>query len=264
MDTHIISDYYFFGSALPPIHIGEPVELSFQEFKFLLEVNLNKHDQDLVGVVRRFYDIQNMRYLWMGQELDPYGILSPEELDDSLVTGIGIPDYVYEFVEKYDEKEDRLRNFPALVSAYFQNELPRTSGFLHEYLVFEQEWRLVFAALRAKHLDRNIMLEFQFEDPNDELVSQIIAQKDSKSYEPPARYEKIKALYETYRDAPVDLYQALAEYRFSVVDERLIVDFFSIERIIGYLVQLIIAEKWLELDKQKGLEILDSIVKEKL
>lgn len=264
MNSLVILDHYFFGAALPPIQIGEPVELPFEEFQFLLATNLNQFDYSRVAALRLFYDIQNIRYLWMGEELDPYGNFSQEELEDAILTGIGIPEYINEFVEKYDEKEERLRNFPALISAYFQNEIPSVSGFLHYYLIFEHEWRLVLTALRAKDLNRDIMVELQFEDPGNELVSQIIAQKDSKTYEPPSRYEKIKGLYETYRDKPVDLYQSLAEYRFNEVEEKLIVDFFSIERIIGYLVQLIIAEKWIQLDKQKGLEIFESIVKEKL
>jgi len=121
----------------------------------------------------------------------------------------------------------------------------------------------LFSALRAKRLHRDIMAELQYEDPHDDLVSQIIAQKDSQTYEPPARYEKIKGLYESYAENPTELYQALAEFRFSVVEEMLGVDTFSIERVIGYLIQLIIAEKWLSLDKQKGKEILESIVREK-
>jgi len=263
MEYHLVSDFYFLNASLPPIRIGEPLELSHYDFSFLIKVNLNKTDLDKIAVIRRFFDIQNTRYLWMGQPLDSYGSMNQDELEDSLVTGIGIPDYLYEFVEKYDEKEERLHYFPQLISQFFATEIPRTSGFLHDYLVFEKDWRLVFSALRAKRLHRDIMAELQYEDPHDDLVSQIIAQKDSQTYEPPARYEKIKGLYESYAENPTELYQALAEFRFSVVEEMLGVDTFSIERVIGYLIQLIIAEKWLSLDKQKGKEILESIVREK-
>ena len=263
MDYHLISDHYFLNASLPPIRIGEPVELSHNDFSLLLEVNLNSADLSLVGVIRRFYDIQNSRYLWMGQPLDPYGSLNQDELEDSLVTGIGIPDYLYEFVEKYDEKEERLHHFPLVISQYFATETPHARGFLREYLEFERALRLVFTALRAKRLNRDIMNELQYEDPNDDLVAQIIAQKDSKTYEPPARYEKVKGLFENYAENPTELYLALAEFRFTEVEELLGVDIFSIERTLGYLVQLIIAEKWLSLDKQKGKEILESIVREK-
>ncbi len=263
MDYHLISDLFYLNASLPDIRIGEPVELSHHDLTFLIAVNLNQSDRRQIDVIRRYYDLQNARYLWMGQPLDPYGTLNQDELEDALVTGIGIPDYLFDFVEKYEEKDERLNHFPQVISRYFETEIARTRGFIRDYLIFERDWRLVFAALRAKTLGRDPLVEFQYEDPNEDIVAQIIAQKDSKTYEPPARYEPIKSLYENYADNPTELYQALAHYRFSVIDERLGVEMTSLERVIGYLIQLIIAEKWLALDKQKGKEILESVVEEK-
>jgi len=263
MDYSLVSDYYFLNASLPPIRLGEPLEMSFQEFAKLMNINLNRPDLNRVDVIRRFYDIQNTRYLWMGQPLDPYGSLNPSELEDSLVTGIGIPDYLYAFLEKYEEKEERLEHFSQVMSQYFEKEIPRAQGILRKMLEFERSLRLVFTALRAKRINRDFLKEFQYEDPDDDLVAQIIAQKDSATYEPPSRYENMKGLFENYADSPTELYQALAEFRFSGVEELLGVDMFSVERTLGYMVQLIIAEKWLKLDKQKGKEILESIVREK-
>ena len=39
-------------------------------------------------------------------------------------------------------------------------------------------------------------------------------------------------------------------------------DTFSVERLLAYLMQLILVEKWFELDIDKGKEIVDIIVKE--
>ncbi len=262
MNTNVLADYYFLASSLPSIRLGDPLELSFYEFNFLLRANLHPFDKKSNETLRRFYDIQNLRFLWMNQELDQYGNLNQGELEEAVVSGIGIPDYVYDFAERYDEREDRLKNYPQLMADYFSNEIAGSSGFVKHYLTFERDLRLVFAALRTKRLNRDIMKEFQFEDPNDEMVSHIIAQKDSKTYEPPSRYEHFKVLYEANAENPTQLYRVLAELQFETIEGMLGVDMFSIDRINGYMIQLIIAEKWLELDKQKGLKILDSIVRE--
>jgi hypothetical protein len=261
-NLRLVSDYYFLASALPSIRLGEPLELSYKDFIVLLHANLSPADREKTRVLRRFYDIQNLRLLWMGQEIEPYGNFSSIELNDVLITGIGIPGYMYDYAVRFEEKEDRIKNFPLLISQYFSYEIDRADRFVKDYLSFERELRLVFAALRAKRLNRDIMKEFQFEDPADDLVSQIIAQKDAKTYEPPARYEQFRWLYESNADDPVQLYRALAELRFQKVDEMLGVDMLSIDRINGYLVQLIIADKLQALDKQKGLKILDSIIRE--
>ncbi len=262
MNTNVLTDYYFLASSLPPIRLGDPLELSFNEFNFLLRVNLHLLDKKSNETLRRFYDIQNLRFLWMGQELDQYGNLSPGELEEAVVSGIGVPEYVYDFAERYEEKKERLQNYPQLMTDYFSNEIAGSRGFVKHYLTFEKDLRLVLTVLRAKRINRDIMKEFQFEDPKGDMVSHIIAQKDSKTYEPPSRYEHFKVLYEANADNPTQLYRALAELRFETIEGMLGVDTFSIDCINGYMIQLIIAEKWLALDQQKGLKILDTIVRE--
>ncbi|MFQ5728988.1 MAG: DUF2764 family protein, partial [Waddliaceae bacterium] len=141
-------------------------------------------------------------------------------------------------------------------------EIQLAEDFVQEYLAFEREWRLVLTGFRAKKLGRDVTAELQFEDPYDEVVAQILAQKDAKTYEPPIRYSDLKTLFEEHYGAPMDLYQALCEYRFRKIEAMYGIDVFSIGRILAYLAQLIIVEKWLDLDKKQGLQVVDAIVKE--
>ena len=258
----MMKNYYFLATALPDLQIGTPPDISFKTFDFLLKMNLAPEDYQQSVVMRRYYDIQNIRFFWMEEEWDPRGYYNENELEEALLTQMGLPGYVYEYLEKYEHLEERLHNFPALVSAYFLNEIAAAEGFLREYLIFEREWRLVLAGFRAKKLGRDVVAELQFEDPYDEVVAQILAQKDAESYEPPTRYGDLKALFEEHYDAPLELYQAMCEYRFQKVETMYGIDVFSISRILAYMAQLIIVEKWLELDKKQGLQVVDEIVKE--
>jgi hypothetical protein len=59
------------------------------------------------------------------------------------------------------------------------------------------------------------------------------------------------------------LQKALDQYRFDMVENLVdMADTFSIERILAYLVQYMIVEKWSELDKDKGIQIVDTIIRE--
>jgi len=247
---------------LPDMQIGYPPDIGFNAFQFVLKTNLAPEDYAMTRVIRRYYDIQNIRFFWHKEELDPRGHFNENELEEALLTYTGFPEYVYEFLEKYEHLEERLQYFSALVEAYFQNEIEAADGFLKEYLTFEREWRLVLTGFRAKIMGRDLAKELQFEDPYDEIVAQIMAQKDAKSYEPPSRYSDLKALFEQHRDAPLKLHKALCEYRFRKVEKMYGIDVFSISRILAYMAQLIIVEKWLELDKKKGLQVVEAIVKE--
>lgn len=255
-----MNNYYFLASSLPALHLTVPPELSFAELVDLEKDNLSPEDFARAKKIRRFFDVQNIRAFWKGDAFDPRGNLNEVELEDALVAQLGLPDYVFNYMEQYQSQELRLRNFPGLIAAYFKHESERASGFLKSYLTFERQWRLVFTAFRAKLLKRNLETELQFEDPNEDIIVQILAQKDSPNFIPPEGYEDLLPLFEAHSKAPMELHKALCEYRFNTIAAMTGVDLFSIDRILRYMVQLIIVENWQELDKEKGDALIGKIV----
>lgn len=135
-------------------------------------------------------------------------------------------------------------------------------SFLRNYFQFESEVRLILTTLRAKKLRRDLLSELQYEDLFDPLVAQILSQKDVKNYTPPEEYLSLKELFDRLQDSPLELQKALFIYRFEKIESLLGIEEFTLNRIVGYLAQLILIEKWLQLDKKKGLEVIDRIVKE--
>jgi len=267
-----MAQYYYLTSSLPPLRIGDPPEMDFEEFVFALQVSLKKEqDKRPPRVMRRYYDLQNLRRLWtkrgvdekLGEELDARGNLDENELEEALLTQQGLPEYVYDFTDQHERSAERLKHFPQLISWYFQEEQQAAEcGFLYNYLVFEQEWRLVLTGFRAKQLGRDLTQELQYEDPYNEVVRQLLAQKDAEYYEPPTRYKDLKELFAAHKEDALGLHKALCHYRFDTIEEMVGVAVFGLEKVLGYMAQLILVEKWMELDKQKGLEVVDKITKE--
>ena len=108
-----------------------------------------------------------------------------------------------------------------------------------------------------------MITELRFEDLQEEFIKEMIAQNEGKEFTLPEEYEEIKNSYEKFGEEPLLLQRALDEYRFNFIDQLVDPsDTFSIERILAYMIQLIIVEKWFELDKAKGMQIVDTIVKE--
>ena len=128
----------------------------------------------------------------MGEEIDPFGEMTVLELGESLMGHSGFPDYVFEFIDSNPHKADRIRNFPYLLAKFFQSADQIDDPFIRSYLHFERKLRLVMTAFRAKKLNRDLNAEFQYEDPEEEIIAQLLAYKDAKNFEPPEKFKEIK------------------------------------------------------------------------
>lgn len=258
-----MAKYYFVGTSIPALSFDAPPEISFAQLEALLRNNLSPQDYDKILDIRRFYDILNLRSLWLEEDFDPRGEMTQLEMEEALVDGIGFPSYIYEFMDRYPQKEERLRHFPFLLGKFFQTAKNLKDPFLRHYFNFERELRLVMTAFRAKKLGRELSVELQYENPEEDLIAQLLAQQDAKTFEPPEKYQDLIVLFEKYGRDPLALQKALDAYRFEKIEDFVnLGDLFSIERILAYFTQFLLVEKWFELDKAKGIEIIDTIVKE--
>ncbi len=257
-----MSKYYFLVTLLPPLSFDETPEITFAELDELLHENLSKHDYAKTAIIRRYYDLINLRALWLSDSFDLFGTLSADEIEEAAFIGHGLPRYVHDFLEQYDKNADRLRHFPSLLAHFFRsNNL--SDPFLKAYLKFEREVRLILTAFRAQKLQADLILELQYENPEEEFIAQLLAQKDAPEYEPPEEYRELKIIFSKYNGDPLHLQRAIDEYRLEKIDSfASISDTFSIERILAYLIKLIVIEKWVTLNRQKGLQIIETIVKE--
>lgn len=259
-----MANYYFLGTLLPDLSVDQPPELSFREFEQLLKENLSNSDFAKIQAVRNYYDILNLAAYWKKEPFDPLGNLDEGGMEEAMVTRTMFPPYVFEFLDRYESDSSRLEHFSELLSIFFQYEAGKGGleykGFLKFYVEMERERRLVLMGLRAKKLNRDLLKELQYENPDEELVAQMLAQKDAPQYEAPDKYQDLVQLYHKYSDEPWQLQKALIEYRMKKVEEYLGLDFFSFDRILAYMIELILLEKWHKLDKQKGKEMIDEML----
>lgn len=251
-------NYYFVVPSLPPLSVHERPEITFEELMSRLEINLSKQDLEKTIVLRRFVDIHNIRALLMEEPIDPRGNLNEKELDEALLVHAVLPDYVFDFLDQFEKMADKIRNFHGLLARFFNEEVPKQKGFLHRYLIFEREWRLVLLALRAKQLNRDVAKELQFEDPTDPLIAHILAQKDSEIYEPSPEYAELKELIASCYADPLAEHRAFAEYRFRKIAELAENKLFTIDQILCYMAQLMIIESMFELDVERGNMIVET------
>lgn len=259
-----MTEYYFLASLLPPLEIGHVPALGFKELKVLLETNLTAPDKVYVRKLLRLIDLENLRAYWAKEPFDPRGNVQEDQMEQALLNvqwpvGEEFPYYLQDFLSKYHSVEDRLVHFPLLMTLFFEYEIENEKGFIREFFTFQREMRLVMLGFRAKKLGRQVAAELQYEDVSDPIVAQILAQKDAKTYEPPFEYNELKPIFEEFSESPLELYKAIYTYQFNHIIELWGGEIFTLDRILNYLARLILVERWLELDIQKGIQVVDMI-----
>ena len=251
-----MAHYYFVVTALPPLVFKTPAEITFKEFfRDYVEMNLTPSDLQQFRKLLEQVDLYNIKALWLGASMDDKGTMSGKELEEALLVRDSLPPYLIDFLDEYESVEDRLRYFSSLYASMYAQEL---NGFLGKYFSFEREIRLVLTALRAKKTGRDIVVELQFEDPQDPFVLQILAQRDAPEYFPPMEYESLKELFEENTD-PRKLSEVLFKYRFDRIGEWEENELFTLDRMIAYAARLLILESSLELDLEKGKIALEEL-----
>ncbi len=248
--------YYFLRASLPALKIGSRPELPFEDFVSRLQINLSKSDLKKTDKIRQLIDIMNIRALFSGQKLDSRGNYSEKELDEALLVKDGFPIYVFDFLGQFETNAAKLNNFAGLLAVFFREEITNCKGFLKKYFIFEREFRLVMAVMRAKQLGRDFSQVLQFEDLNDPFVAQLLVQKDAERFEPPAEYAELKELFVACGPDPWEQHKAFTEWKFSRLKEMGEEREFTIDSILSFMVRLLLVEDWLALDEKQGKEVL--------
>ena len=259
-----MTEYFFLASLLPQLEIGHVPGLGYTELHSLLDVNLTWTDKKVVKQFLRQIDFENIRAYWADEAIDPRGSVNRDEIEQSLLdyawpSDEPFPYFFIDFLQKYHSNEERLAHFQILLSAFYDEMVEQSEGFLKNYFEFQKQWRLVIMGFRAKQLGRDLAVELQYEEVSEPFVAQILAQKDAKEYEPPFEYKDLKPVFEAHKENPIELHKALYEYQFNHMIELWGGQLFTIDRILNYMARLIIVERWNELDMQKGIELIDQI-----
>ena len=254
--------HFFLGSFLPKLQFDFPCDFSFKDLITLYKSNLTRNDMKKVWLMRHFIDLKNVCQFLREEPIDPHGNFSESEVSQALDHQEGFPQYLFDYLEKYQTLEEQIRFFSSVLSQFFLDSQEQFSGFLSYYFDFERKWRLVLTAMRAKKLKIDLSKEFQFEDPKDLFVAELLAQKDASNFEFPLEFTELEEALKGNDKNPKEQYRALAEFYFHNILEKIQDHPFSIDYLLGYLAQFIIVDNWNMLNEKKGNERLNQVVKE--
>jgi hypothetical protein len=249
--------YYFFDTLLPPLTTAREPEMGWSEFLDLARENLSVRDWSQLTALRQWYDLQNLRALWSGQPLQPFGNLDQEGLETALATGALCPPLVDDFMAEYRETSDRLQHLPELLTAYLEQLRMKGRGFLRWLGEFERQLRLVLVALRARSQGVDLHEAFRFEDPRDPFVAYLVAQRGSEQISAPLGFEEVQRLWELYSREPLELAEGLLKFKINAIEETFRDRRFTIDHVLGYAQRLILLEQMALGNAQKAQAVVN-------
>ena len=262
--------YHYFISGLPVLSPDDSrLWISPAEFGEMLKENLHPDDYRQVELVFMENDIRNLTaYLVSGKNTNSlpanYSVSDFQEQEKLFSAILPSEDILPGFMVNVmkdnlqeEGKKDKLKIEHELSDAYYQYLIENAGQFLKAYTVFDFNLKNLVAFIKASrhnisqeqfitgdsdhagHLrdyaGKNLVKDHEFE-----FFDEIVSYTGSGSFAD----EEMK-------------YDSL---RWRVIEDMIFFENFSIDRIIGYLKQLLIASRWSALGRDKGEEKLRQIL----
>ncbi len=260
-------NYYCLIAGLPDLFFTENRPgVTSMEFLNTISKDLTPEDFELVKILFLPYDNKNLLTLLFGTK-DTFidtGNCTKQFLQSEVEKPQAITEYMKKFirwVKKQELKEKNMKAETKLQTLFYTYVSTIKNTFLREWFMFELNIKNVittFNCIRFKYdTDKHII-----QIKNNRNINVMLSQGRLK----PEYYEDdIMYVDEIFRVAESDVEMIEKEknidkIKWTYLDEQTFFHFFTIEKILSFLLKLQITERWLKLDKVTGTALLEQLI----
>ena len=272
-----MSQYYYLVTGLPELSLDDnKLNYTVGDFKTEFYPQLSKEDQALVDLYYLKYDNANLLKLLKDREavIDPRGNYTADQFvavfkqfdEEGVITSSGsLPSYIIKFIQTYLTQQETGVSSDVLVEdclagLYYEYAMRCTNDFVASWFEFNLNTNNVLVALAA----RKYKLPIASFIVGDTEICQALKTSNARDFGLTTEldyFDQLLKISET--DDLVDREKRLDQLRWKWMEDKTFFDYFSIERLYVFLLQLEIIERWISLDKEKGnqmfREIIDSL-----
>lgn len=262
-------EYYCLVAGLPDLFFNEnKLVFNSLQFRHAIKSDLSKSDYKLVEFLFYQFDNENVLDILFKEKVlfNCHGVFTKRNMESELENPVTLPEYLIDFLKWNKLRESKNYSLKAenkLHELFYNAVFQLKNEFLVDWYEFELNIKNTFTAFNCSrfnypaenHLikaqkgtnvyDLLVNLRLKHELFNEELpfAEQIfrIAESDSGLLEKEKSVDKIKWEY---------------------LDDATFFHYFTIEKVLSYILKLFIVERWIKLDAETGKELLDKLVKE--
>lgn len=267
-------EYHCLVAGLPEL-LFDASKLGFAvpEFKSYLKDELSKEDYQIIESYFWRYDNQNLLLLLQKKdnELNQAGNLVREDFEtifllirDEALSAFEkkIPAYIGKFIQAFRDESpfDSNKSWEnQITELYYGYVTGLENDFVREWYTFEMELNNILTASHCKKYQFDIEPELI---GNNELTEKLVkssARDFGIGTEFPKIEQILRAIDETElleKEKKIDL------IKWEFLDEGTFFHYFTVERILAYLLKLEMIARWIKLDKKTGEELFERLLKD--
>ena len=265
--TMLKRNYYCLVAGLPDIIIdgNKPGETS-HEFKNELAEQLHSSDYKLAELLYLNYDNNNLLNLLLKQEnkFITLGNYTEEYLEEQIKEPTNIVDYMKQMIFNIKTETSGNSNLSSeneLQSLYYEYALQVKNDFLEQWFKFDRDIKNILTAVNCHKYGYDIEKQLiPVKDKNEvyEILIKSSPKADLLADEVPY-IERILQIAESEMDIS-EKEKALDNIKWQFLDEHTFFNYFTIEKILSFVIKLNIVERWIELDNETGKALFTRLI----
>lgn len=273
--------YYYLVTGLPELSIDDnKLSLTTADFKTEIYPLLSEADRGLIDLFYLQYDNEALlRVLYdvarrgtksnadAAIEVDPRGLFTAEELtervtrirDGERLKESELPAYMSAFVEEYltSNSEDNVALQNRLSSLYYAYAMKADNKFVSDWFKFNLTVNNLLVALTA----RKYKMEVAPLIVGDTEVCEALRTSNARDFGLADEVDALETLIKVAEtDELLEREKKLDRLRWDWMTDATFFDYFSIERLFVFLLQLQMIERWMNLDRETGQKLFRSLV----
>jgi hypothetical protein len=264
--------YYSLVAGLPDlIPDNKKLEIPSIELREYLREEIHPSDFELVKLFFLPMDHENLLNLMFENEFtwDDRGNFRREQLvplidkkQFELIDSSEIPGYFIEYIEylHYDEEDfNKAKAIRFLTGRWYDKLRDSGNKFVVEFADYKQNMANVMLALNGRKHD------IHYEDAliGENEITRALKKSRSRDFGLSGEMSDIENIIQIFEIENIpDREMKIDNHMWQWIDEVTFFNYFTIERILGFVQKLFIAERWFKLDKEKGQQIFKQLLKE--
>ena len=262
--------YYYLVAGLPELTL-EDSKLSYTvaDFKAELYPDLSDEDRRLIDLFYlKFYNANVLKLLKdKDAAIDSRGNYSAEELaefisslkDGDEVADAVFPSYLSTFISEYfnTPAEDDFLHEDRLAALYYAYAMKCRNKFVSSWFAFNLTMNNVLVALTARKFKMDIAPLIV----GDTEVCEALRTSGARDFGLTGEVDFLDQLVKiSETEELVEREKKIDQLRWNWMEEATFFNYFTVERLFVFLLQLEMIERWISLDKEKGNQLFRSII----